>query len=438
MQRFDGRSWSVNSESLGLPGEDLARGLPMALLFVYGEMYPGEGLQTLEMTVSEFMQPPAGPGIIYSPYYCIPEKKTAGRYWHEFINTDKSVLEIVEALPETVLSRTRYLSDYYGWANINAVYTQINDDTAAGLRKLAAEAGIDPGGGREYIAGAVAAYISSAGKYTLSPYVIPEGEDFALYFLEKSKQGYCIHFATAAALMLRALDVPARVACGFVVDVPPGGEGQAVSVTDQNAHAWVEVYYDYIGWIPLEVTPPAPRGADTGGYYIANTDRAPYPDFEDESDMIPDWMLEQLMADRPNIRSGGTEGQETQQARPGMAVLRVFIPAATFLILAAAALLLRRKLARGRREKRFMNDDTNLAVVYAWRYIVRLTRQKPPQNEYEAMALKARFSQHCISEEERGRMLAYSAALTKEIYGHVSAFRRLWLKWGLAVGNVKC
>lgn len=79
-------------------------------------------------------------------------------------------------------------------------------------------------------------------------------------FLEV-KSGYCVHFASAMALMARSLGIPARVAVGFL----PGGkldqrlEGRAVyEATSHDLHSWPELYFDGIGWMPFE--PTATRG----------------------------------------------------------------------------------------------------------------------------------------------------------------------------------
>lgn len=72
-----------------------------------------------------------------------------------------------------------------------------------------------------------------------------------LHFLTQSRQGYCVHFASAAAVMLRALDIPARYVSGYVAVV----QGGRADVPDSAAHAWVEYYLDGFGWLPLEATP---------------------------------------------------------------------------------------------------------------------------------------------------------------------------------------
>ena len=73
-------------------------------------------------------------------------------------------------------------------------------------------------------------------------------------FLFDSKAGYCQHFSGAMALLLRLGGVPARVATGF----SPGGfkrrQGEWV-IRDNDAHSWVEAWYDGIGWVTFDPTP---------------------------------------------------------------------------------------------------------------------------------------------------------------------------------------
>jgi transglutaminase-like putative cysteine protease len=69
------------------------------------------------------------------------------------------------------------------------------------------------------------------------------------------KKGYCVHFASAMAVMARTLGIPARVAVGFLP-----GDRQADdlwSVTANDAHAWPELYFEGVGWTRFE---PTPRG----------------------------------------------------------------------------------------------------------------------------------------------------------------------------------
>jgi protein-glutamine gamma-glutamyltransferase len=80
-------------------------------------------------------------------------------------------------------------------------------------------------------------------------------------FVVQTRTGYCQHFAGAMALMLRLLGVPARVAVGFV----PGHYRDGTwTVTDHDAHAWVEVWFRKYGWLAFDPTPG--RGRLSGSY----------------------------------------------------------------------------------------------------------------------------------------------------------------------------
>lgn len=67
-------------------------------------------------------------------------------------------------------------------------------------------------------------------------------------------------YASAAVESLRVHGIPARYVEGyFVSEEQSAANGGKVSLTGKDAHAWVEVYFDGIGWLPVDVTP---------GYYF--------------------------------------------------------------------------------------------------------------------------------------------------------------------------
>lgn len=105
----------------------------------------------------------------------------------------------------------------------------------------------------------VRAYLSSAMTYSEDPKTIPEDEDFASGFLLDTKEGYSVHYATAAALMFRYLGIPARYVEGWYVSEETAAKMKPEEPTelDQSfAHAWVEIYRDGVGFVPFEITPP--------------------------------------------------------------------------------------------------------------------------------------------------------------------------------------
>jgi protein-glutamine gamma-glutamyltransferase len=84
-----------------------------------------------------------------------------------------------------------------------------------------------------------------------------------LEFLFHTHAGYCQHFAGAAALLLRVAGVPTRLVVGFATGEQIGHNTWAVR--DDDAHAWIEVYFPSIGWIPFNPTPASAPAAISPG-----------------------------------------------------------------------------------------------------------------------------------------------------------------------------
>lgn len=104
-------------------------------------------------------------------------------------------------------------------------------------------------------------YLAEHYTYTYTPTKPDNPNASALdAFLTETKDGYCVQFASAATLLLRAAGFPARYVQGYVASDLTSGkddDGNLVyssSVTDRDAHAWVEVYIDGLGWRTYEAT----------------------------------------------------------------------------------------------------------------------------------------------------------------------------------------
>jgi transglutaminase-like putative cysteine protease len=85
----------------------------------------------------------------------------------------------------------------------------------------------------------------------------PKGLDGVDYFLFDIREGYCNYYASAMAVMARAVGIPARVAAGYSQgEYNPDTE--AFRVKEKDAHAWVEIYFPRFGWVEFEPTPAQP------------------------------------------------------------------------------------------------------------------------------------------------------------------------------------
>ena len=101
-------------------------------------------------------------------------------------------------------------------------------------------------------------YLGENCQYTLTPdeTLYPGYGSILDSFVLNVRQGYCTHFATAACAILREMGIPARFVEGYIAQDFNEKYGDYIStVLDNNAHAWIEVYYDGIGWVPYETTP---------------------------------------------------------------------------------------------------------------------------------------------------------------------------------------
>jgi len=102
-------------------------------------------------------------------------------------------------------------------------------------------------------------------RYDEHPPRTATGDPPLVDFVEVTRAGYCQHYAGAMALMLRMIGVPARVAVGFTAGTWQRG---VWTVTDHQAHAWVEAWFAGYGWLVFDPTPG--RGTLSAVYTLAS------------------------------------------------------------------------------------------------------------------------------------------------------------------------
>lgn len=80
------------------------------------------------------------------------------------------------------------------------------------------------------------------------------------HFLVEKRSGVCEEFAMTAVVFLRLVGVPSRVVTGYR-SVERDDQGR-FRVRARHAHAWIEVAYEGLGWVPYDPTPPLPGSGD--------------------------------------------------------------------------------------------------------------------------------------------------------------------------------
>ncbi len=147
-------------------------------------------------------------------------------------------------------------------------YTRLPEDFPQRIKDLAGEvvqknAGENPSDLRIILS--LSNYLRATYPYDLDIPPFPDSRDSVDYFLFEQKRGYCEHFASALAVMLRSQGVPARFVTGYL----PGEYNPLsgfYSIKNSDAHAWVEAYIPGFGWHAVDPTP----GFDSSAY---NRDR---------------------------------------------------------------------------------------------------------------------------------------------------------------------
>lgn len=171
--------------------------------------------------------------------------------------------------------------------------------------------------------------------YSRTPGQVPLGRDTIEYYLFEKGEGYCQHFACAAALMYRIYGIPSRYASGYIArpsEFTQDGENFHAVLTDENAHAWVEIYLPGQGWAAVEATPP--------GSVVANPENPLSGIQETAQEEIPQVQTASPTPERQPERTPDREEEEQRSAGSAglgsLKGLRLVLPGALAALLLAA------------------------------------------------------------------------------------------------------
>lgn len=203
-------------------------------------------------------------------------------------------------------------------------------------------------------------------------------------FLER-RSGYCTHYASALAVLGRALGVPTRMVLGYSASGVQAEADFTYEVSADQLHAWVEAYIDDVGWVPFDVTPAstddadADDTADTPAAQSGDDTDAPVP--EDDADAADG---DGTTTDDNTTDSDGNTGEDGEATSEQQALGTSDTSPATLLawavggigvVLAVTALCCLPMLVRRRRRRRRLRIASGTGIdgerwIAAWQEIV--------------------------------------------------------------------
>ena len=191
-----------------------------------------------------------------------------------------------------------------------------------------------------------------------------------------SKSGYCVHYASALAVLGRGMGLSTRMVLGYIAG-QSSGQG-SYTVAAKQLHAWVEVYIDGIGWVPFDVTPASSdtqedtaSAASTASSTASESTRSPSPSISSTT-LSPSASSSDATDRSEDDETAGTGTSASRQSRAG-AIIASVMPAALMvlgimLLIALAAmpygLRRRRRIRRyGLLERSIRRTDKRMDTV---------------------------------------------------------------------------
>ena len=265
--------------------------------------------------------------------------------------------------------------------------------------------------------------------------------------LTDTADGTTYQYATVAALALRYYGIPARYVEGYTVKT---AEGEPENVDASAAGAWVEVYQDGVGWLPLALTPGYGTLTDALSSHRTQTG-GQTDDGDGPGDTLPqaETAEETTEDDTPQEQQPDETGRMPQETAKRWLWL---LPVGIFLLL-LAALAIRYALSHKKRERRLNAAEPRQAITWTAYELARLwpamgepyhggslfalSEAIGPENEAYAAAIRelaelngaARFSSRAMTPEQAERAREVWRETLLRLRKTCRPLRRYWMKW---------
>lgn len=285
---------------------------------------------------------------------------------------------------------------------IDKDYLRLSSNTGYSARLILEENDLV---GNTYLetANSIASYVRSSAVYDLNTSKMPLNEqDFAIWFLEESDRGYCVHFASATVVLLRAANIPARYVVGYMVPVQAD---QMTTVLSTQAHAWAE-YYDpgLQTWIVLESTPAAEEEQPP---QITQPEEPVQQTIPPQQTTAPSQPSQPTDPEDPAVpqTTVPSDAPEAEAQLPGwLKPLLIMVG----ILAALIVLIIAQRLLRLRLHQKWLDvADPNTLALRLWQesvFLAKLSGQQRPPRELEKLAQKAKYSQHTLDAQELAQL----------------------------------
>ena len=276
--------------------------------------------------------------------------------------------------------------------------------------------------------------------YDIEQKKAPGGQDELTWFMDESRSGNDMHFATAAALMFRKAGIPARYAEGYYVSpdwvmLYTEMSDVTMDVPDSLAHSWVEIYIDEIGWFPVEVVP---------GFF--DMEKRQIQEKEDD-EKIKEQNKESYQDEAPEDNQPEEKQEEEKEPLNPIWLILAFV----ILLIAAYEVIGRYRLRRMLAS--FGTVCTDAQVYAMYRYACRVMafdRHPVPENPYDRleeiaaaydgatettfaeflrMVNKVRFGKEHLTEKEHKKMARYVITAGSHIYSGQKTGKKFLMKF---------
>lgn len=354
-----------------------------------------------------------------------------------------------EAARELLELEQRY-SEY-----VKEIYLGVPEETEDAIAEFCETYGLDESSGD--IVEQVAQIFEEDYEYTLLPGKTPSNKEFVDYFLSESKKGYCVYFATSATLIFRYLGIPARYAGGYVLPQSEFISGNPIrekegdqinaedidawmylstfdvekyplgvyeyEIDDSMAHAWVEVYIDGFGWIPVEVTP--------------SSDEEEENEEEQQSGNVMNFLANNVFSQR-NINN-------VKNATIGIFFTIIFAGIAAVVIFIIMGMFVRKRRRKSNSVEKMYRYLCKCLAFRGIKVDRVMTYKETAQRMAEAgitdvqraerivrIIEKKKFSKYDITKEELETMSEFVTELSIPIYRELAWYRKLvyrYIKW---------